>query len=235
MAGVYTMDKTDQVKDHFEDEAPVYDRVIINLIPYYPQMIEALISALPFDPVAGINVLDLGCGTGKVSRAVLDAYPSARLSCLDMAQNMLDLARRKLADSPDARFICANFYHYSFDASYDAILSSLALHHMVTLQDKLDFYKKIYAALKPGGVFVNADLVLASTDALQALYMAQWKAFMKRNLPSDEVESFWIPKHYEEDRPVSLMDHLSMLDQAGFKKIDVIWKYYNFCVYSGVK
>ncbi len=229
------MDKMDHVRDHFEGEAPVYDGVIRNLIPYYPQMVEALVSALPFDHDDAFNVLDLGCGTGTVSRAVLDAFPCARLTCLDIAENMLGIARRRLSSAQDARFVHADFYHYGFDRQYHAVVSSLALHHLVTPQDKLDFYEKIYDALKPGGILVNADVVLASTDTLQRQYMEHWKSFMLRALPQDEVENVWIPKHYEEDRPVSLLDHLAMLKEAGFTAMDVVWKYYNFCVYMAVK
>jgi tRNA (cmo5U34)-methyltransferase len=77
--------------------------------------------------------------------------------------------------------------------------------------------------------------VLASTDALQKRYMEQWKSFMCKNVLIDEVDNKWIPTYYEEDRPVSMMDHFEMLKDAGFEIMDVVWKYYNFAVYKAVK
>lgn len=127
------------------------------------------------------------------------------------------------------------FYDLSFDKKYDAVVSSLALHHLVTKQDKLEFYHKIYSCLNAGGVFINADVVLAATDALQKRYMEQWKSFMCKNVSMDEVDNKWIPTYYEEDRPVSMMEHFEMLKDAGFEAKDVIWKYYNFAVYMAVK
>ncbi|TCW60027.1 methyltransferase type 12 [Treponema sp. J25] len=225
----------DRVKKHFEEEAAQYDGIIKNLIPYYHKMVEALVNTLPFDPSLEIQVIDLGCGTGTISRAVKDAYPNAKLTCVDISEKMLKVAAGKLSEVSDAIFIKKNFYDFNFDKNYDAVVSSLALHHLETKEDKLEFYRKIYSCLNDGGIFVNADVVLASTEALQQCYMTQWKNFMLRNVPKDEVDSKWIPAYYEEDRPVSMIEHFEMLKDSGFKIMDVVWKYYNFAVYMAIK
>ncbi|MCX8129708.1 MAG: class I SAM-dependent methyltransferase [Clostridia bacterium] len=229
------MERMDKIKNHFEEEAEMYDGIIKNLIPYYNKMVEALVNTLPFDRTAEIDAIDLGCGTGTISRAVKDAYPKAKLTCVDISEKMLKIAAGKLSDVSDATFVNRNFYDFSFDKKYDAVASSLALHHLATKQDKLEFYRKIYSCLNSGGVFINADVVLASTDALQGRYMAQWKSFMCKNVSMDEVDNKWIPTYYEEDRPVSMMDHFEMLKGAGFEVMDVVWKYYNFAVYMALK
>jgi hypothetical protein len=36
----------DHVKERFEEEAPDFDRIILNFIPHYPQMLTALVSAM---------------------------------------------------------------------------------------------------------------------------------------------------------------------------------------------
>ncbi|WP_207895398.1 class I SAM-dependent methyltransferase [Treponema sp. J25] len=229
------MERMDRVKKHFEEEAAQYDGIIKNLIPYYHKMVEALVNTLPFDPSLEIQVIDLGCGTGTISRAVKDAYPNAKLTCVDISEKMLKVAAGKLSEVSDAIFIKKNFYDFNFDKNYDAVVSSLALHHLETKEDKLEFYRKIYSCLNDGGIFVNADVVLASTEALQQCYMTQWKNFMLRNVPKDEVDSKWIPAYYEEDRPVSMIEHFEMLKDSGFKIMDVVWKYYNFAVYMAIK
>ena len=229
------MNNMEGIKQHFEEEAQEYDGIIKNLIPYYHQMVEALVNTLPSDHSKNIKVIDLGCGTGTISWAVKDVYPKAKVTCLDISGKMLQIAAGKLSDAQDAAYINSNFYDFNFDKKYDAVVSSLALHHLVTKEDKLEFYRKIYSCLNTGGVFINADVVLASTDILQERYMEQWKNFMCMNVPKDEVESKWIPTYYEEDKPVPMMEHLEMLKDAGFKTMDVVWKYYNFAVYMAAK
>ena len=206
----------DRIKQHFEQEAKEYDGIILKLIPHYPQMLGALVSAIPFDASEPIRVIDLGCGTGTVAQRVLDAFPNARVTCLDLAENMVEMARAKLGQH--ARYLVDDLNTFAFDAEYDVVVSSLALHHLVTDADKQGFHRRIYDALASGGVFYNADVVLGSSAALQAMYMRKW-----------------LPKYYDEDRPAKLTDHLAWLAKVGFADVDVVWKVYNYAVYGGTR
>ncbi|MGA7792799.1 MAG: methyltransferase domain-containing protein [Candidatus Acidiferrales bacterium] len=225
----------DKIKQHFEDEAREFDRIIVTLIPEYPRMVEALIAAIPFDHSAPVRVIDLGCGTGTVAASVLDAFQNAQVTCLDLAENMIAMAQAKLARHSLVRYVVGDFNAFDFNREYDVVVSSLALHHLVTDEDKREFYGRIHKNLASGGVFYNADVVLASSDFLQDVYMNQWRNFMSRNVSKDEIEGKWIPKYEAEDRPAKLMDQLKWMAEIGFAEVDVLWKYYNFAVYGGVK
>jgi tRNA (cmo5U34)-methyltransferase len=223
----------DKIKQHFEEEARDFDRIILTLIPDYPQMVGAIVAAIPFEREAPVSVIDLGCGTGTVSQGVLNAFPNAHVTCLDLAENMIAMARSKLANHPRVHFTVGDFA--TFDGEYDAVISSLALHHLAADEDKRNFYGRIHTRLRPGGVFYNGDVVLASSDLLQAMYMRHWRAFMRRKISDDEIESKWIPKYLAEDRPAKLVDQLAWLNEIGFADVDVLWKRYNFAVYGGMK
>lgn len=225
----------DKIKQHFEEEAREFDRIIMTLIPQYPRMVEALLSAIPFDHSMPLRAIDLGCGTGTVAARVLEAFPNARVTCLDMAENMVTMARAKLVRYSFVRYIVGDFYAFDFDEQYDVVVSSLALHHLVTDEDKRHLYRRIYNALPSGGIFYNADIVLGSSDFLQGIYMQQWRNFMSCKVSKDEIEDKWIPKYRAEDRPAKLIDQLEWMTEIGFAEVDVLWKYYNFAVYGGVR
>ncbi len=225
----------DKIKMHFEEEAGEFDQIILKLIPYYREMISALITAIPFEASAKIKVIDLGCGTGSIAKKVKETYPNAQVTCVDIAENMIETAKKKLSAYSDVRYQVSDFYQFHFSDTYDAVISSLALHHLLTDGDKQDFYSKIFKALSPGGIFYNADVVLASSSRLQDAYMRQWKEFMGRSVSQQEIEEKWIPTYKEEDRPARLMDQLVWLDEIGFVDTDVVWKFYNFAVYGGAK
>jgi tRNA (cmo5U34)-methyltransferase len=223
----------DRIKQHFEDEARDFDRIILTLIPDYPKMVEALVAALPFERAAPIRVIDLGCGTGTVAQNVLDAFPNAHVTCLDLAENMIAMAQAKLSRYPAVRFVVGDFT--AFSGEYDVVVSSLALHHLATDDQKRRFYRDIYDRLSSGGAFYNGDVVLASSDTLQATYMHEWRAFMRRSLSDEEIEEKWIAKYQAEDYPARLVDQLAWLGAIGFVDVDVLWKHFNFAVYGGVK
>jgi tRNA (cmo5U34)-methyltransferase len=223
------------VKKHFEEEASEFDDIILKLVPHYNQMIDALVSAIPFKNTDSINIIDLGCGTGYVSMNIKERFPNSKLTCLDFSENMIAQAKIRMNKYRDVNFILKDIRKFEFDKKYDAVVSSLALHHLETKKDKIKFYKKIFNALEPEGIFYNADIILGSNNTLHELYVTRWKDFMAKSLPGDEIEDTWMAKHHREDRPEVLMDQMSWLNDIGFKEIDIVWKYYNFAVYGGTK
>lgn len=224
-----------KVKEHFEAEAEKFDRIILKLIPYYKEMITALIEALPYKDTRRVEVLDLGCGTGTISKNIKERYNKATVTCVDLAENMIEMAKIKLSSYKDIEYSVSDFGTYDFDKEYNIIISSLALHHIKDNAGKREFYNRIYNNLKPGGVFYNADVVLGAGKYLQEVYIKKWKEFMKQHLPQEEIENRWMQQYRDEDRPAVLTDQIKWLDNTGFKQVDIIWKYYNFAVYGGKK
>ncbi|MGC9517043.1 MAG: class I SAM-dependent methyltransferase [Methanomicrobiales archaeon] len=224
----------ENVKNHFEEEAVEFDRIIKVIIPSYLEMIESLVSVLPFHESSPINVLDLGCGTGNVSKQIKNKFPNSKITCLDLAEKMIDMAKIKLSPYNDITYKTIDFRNFNFKQDFDVIISSLAIHHL-TNQDKQKIYQKIYDSLHLGGVFYNADILLGSNEKLQDVYMDKWNKHMMKKISKGEIESKWLPKHKEEDIPAKITDHLEWMEKAGFKEIDVVWKYYYFGVYGGTK
>lgn len=225
----------ENVKKHFEEEAKEYDELILKLIPNYKEMITSLINCIPFEASKPIKVLDLGCGTGNVTREVKKRYKHAYITCIDLAEDMINVAQFKLSEYDDIQYQVADLREVDFGNDYDLVISSLALHHLKTDDEKIAIYQKIYDALKEGGVFYNADNVLASNDYLNNVNLEQWKDFMLRTISQEEIEKKWLPIYYKEDHPAPLIDHVDWLRNLGFKDVDVTWKYINGAVFGGVK
>jgi tRNA (cmo5U34)-methyltransferase len=223
-----------KVKEHFEDEAKEFDRIISEIVPFYNEMINALVSSIPFSKSFSFKVLDLGCGTGNISYNIKKRFPDSKITCVDLANNMIEIAQKKLSKYDDIKYIITDFRDLKFEEEYEAIVSSLAFHHL-TDKDKKRFYKKIYNALSDKGVFYNADNVLGSNKYLQDIYMEKWKDFMHKKVSMGKIERKWLPKHKEEDIPAKLIDQIKWLAEIGFRDVDVIWKYYYFAVYGGSK
>jgi tRNA (cmo5U34)-methyltransferase len=220
------------IKEHFEREAAVFDKNFVRFAPRYVEVIDALVSALPFLKGSRISVADLGCGTGNITKALLKEYPRAHVTCIDLSEQMVNLAKAKLKGCKNIEFHVADLREFKF-GRYDAVISSLVLHHFEK-DDKEVFYKKIYGCLKKGGVFYNADITLGSNKHLQSAYMEKWLEFLRQGCSAAEIRRT-LKNHKREDRPAILMKELETLAKAGFKDIDVIYKWYYFSVYGGVK
>jgi tRNA (cmo5U34)-methyltransferase len=139
------------IKEHFQRAAALFDKNFVRFAPHYKEAIEALVCALPFPKGAKISVADLGCGTGNITKAVLEEYPRARVTCVDLSQQMIAMSKAKLKAYKNVEFYVADLRDFKF-GKYDVIVSSLVMHHLEGA-DKKVFYRKIYNSLKIGGVF----------------------------------------------------------------------------------
>jgi tRNA (cmo5U34)-methyltransferase len=226
--------RNEKIRRHFNEEAESFDPWISSLAPYYSEAIKAMVSALCFDPGSNIRVADLGCGTGSVALAVKERFPDSEIYCVDLSENMLEEAREKLAPYNGIEFHEADIKGFRQEGRYDAVLSSLCLHHIEDQCEKQDLFRNVFDSLVPGGMFIVYDVVLSSDDKLQNVYMNKWKEFMRERIPPEEVERV-LELYKEEDRPFSLTEELARLEKTGFSRVDVILKYYNSAVYAGIK
>ena len=160
--------------------------------------------------------------------------------CVDVPLNALDLG------------IGTSFYIGDFreldglipaEQRFDVIYSSCALHH-VSRRDKVSVIRQAMKRLKPGGWFLNADLIVAEDPAvekrIQEIRVAgivrrasgQHDRFLdvastRRTL--DDLEA------KEADQPLTLLDDLSVLREAGLRKPAVFWVEYRETVRGGMR
>jgi len=93
------------------------------------------------------NVLDVGCGTGRVTEALLALVPQGRVLAIDASADMVALARRRLGDR--AEVWCQDVLDLDLAEPVDALVSTATL-HWVADHDRL--WVRLARALRPGGV-----------------------------------------------------------------------------------
>jgi tRNA (cmo5U34)-methyltransferase len=218
-----------------ESRSGEFDMAIDKLVPYWDEMLDALLMPLSFDPGSAINMLIIGSGAGRVVQKIRTLFPHSRIVCFDMVEDISVHVHSRLQGYRDVEYLTGDIARIPFDRNYDAVVSFFSLHHLFTEEDKIELYRKIHTSLTDNGVFSSADIVLASNDDLQTTYIQRWKEYMYHTISIEEVERKWLLEYYEETRPVILSEHCKWLTNIGFHNIDIVWKYYNFAVCYGKK
>jgi tRNA (cmo5U34)-methyltransferase len=127
-------------------------------VPSYPDLQEYTAAAIK--DVTAQTILELGIGTGETAKRVLAAHPGAQLTAIDSSEEMLERARRVV---PWADLRLARLEDELPAGPFDLVVSALAVHHLDGA-GKQDLFRRIAAALSPGGTFVLADVVVPERD-----------------------------------------------------------------------
>lgn len=183
------------------------------------------------------HVLDLGAGAGGFSRHILQAFPNCEVMLVDFSPNMLSAVPQTLAEYPGRwATLVADFWETDFpQGSFDAVVSTFALHHGRGAAVYGRLYSRIYAWLKPHGVFVCHDVVEGDAPILSSLNENGWREYLESHEFSPQDIERIFSNYACEDSPLSVRQHLRLLESAGFAAADVLWKQYNFAVYAGMK
>lgn len=229
-----------QIKQSFDAvDSTKYGSSYQDWVPDYDYVYQLLIDAVrPYIPATG-KILDLGAGTGIVAGKVLQAFDDSHITLVDFSENMLQAAPRTLRNYAGRYAIKVGDFFSSditFKAnSFDCVMSTFALCHGRDTADYQALYQRIHTWLKPSGCFICFDHVIGATDYLTALNIAGWQGLMTKSGLSEA--SVWkiVNGTYQEDSPLSLKQHMTFLDTAGFTAVDVLWKKHIFAIYAAIK
>jgi tRNA (cmo5U34)-methyltransferase len=229
---------TDEIRARFDEIAsPDYGGSMARWIPEHDYAQQLLVDALRLHLPARARVLDLGAGTGRVSRLVLEAFEDCHVTLVDFSEAMLKEAPGKLA-AHAGRFgvQLGDFFDPGLalpTGAFDTVVSVFAVCHGRGVADYQRLYQRISRWLKPGGLFLCCDHVLGDSAAFTLLNVAGWRAYMEREQSRESAQA-GIRSTYDEDSPLPLRQHLDLLREAGFETVDILWKRDIFALYAGV-
>ena len=224
----------DSVQRAFDLAAEDYDRTRRKLVPGFDDFYRAAIDLIPFPREQEIKVLDLGAGTGLLAAFIAYSFPNARITMVDISNEMLERARQRFEmGGARFRFEVSDYGVAPIQEKYDAVVSALSIHHLPDEQ-KRSLFRMIYGALNAGGVFVNAEQVRGVSVEQEQLHLLRWLTRV-RELGVDERDLNAARDRMKFDRAARLDEQLEWLREAGFREIDCAYQNLIFAVYAGMK
>src|SRR5262249_26252156 len=149
-------------------------------------------------PAAGERILDLGCGTGHLTKRIHEC--GASVVGLDKSSAMIEEARRLY---PGIEFVLGEGSDFSFDEGFDAVFSNAAIHWM---KDQRGVARSIWNALRPGGRFVAEFGGKGNIEAIRSTLAKHVRA------AGFEFDSEPFARYYP-----SVGQYASLLEEQGFR------------------
>lgn len=159
----------------FDRAAPSYDAMVALSPGYHAQLqtaAETLVGAVPDDGQG--RLLDLGCGSGASTAALLAAWPtgrSLRLTGVDASAGMVAQARQKQWP-PEVDWQVADALEYLREVPDHSISGVLAAYLLRNVTERDELLAQIRRVLVPGGALVLHDYSVAGSRRARAVWAA---------------------------------------------------------------
>lgn len=180
-------------RKHFEKAAESYDAAAV----LQQEVARRMIERLDYIKIQPDVALDLGCGTGQVTEALLKKYPKSQIIALDLATAMVAKARKKGSWFRKPIGICADVNQLPIKKnSVDLLVSSLMLQWC---DDLPSVFKEMAGTMRAGGLLLFTSF---GPDTLKEL-RESWR----------EVDNLPHSNHYSDMHDIG-----DQLMQAGFSQ-----------------
>lgn len=219
----------------FADAIEHFDEHILQSIPNCQEQREYVASLARFFMHTGSLAYEIGVSTGGLARAVLERTQERQLRYigLDIEPDMLQLARHNLSNDPRFTAIQSNAVDYNFEEH--ALCISYYTLQFIPLKQRQILMARIYQALAPGGAFIIYEKTMGEDARVQDMLTQLYFDFKAdQGLSAQAILNKAVALRGV-SMPLSLEDNRKLLQQAGFKTVEIIYRAYAFAGYMALK
>ncbi len=223
-----------------ENVASVFDDMVSRSIPNYHE-VHKIILDLIRRAYKGGKIYDLGCSTGTTLLLAASHFRGKNeeipeMEGIDNSAPMLERARQKLKSHGlinEVKFSLQDLHEIKLEPS-GMIIMNYTL-QFLPLEQREILLKKVYDSLLPGGLFILAEKINCDQSSIDDLIIDLYYDFKRRNGYSEMEISNKREALENVLKPLTPSQQLKMLKDSGFKESEMIFRWYNFCLYLGVK
>lgn len=226
--------------------AECFENMLERSIPQYAVMRDSVsrlvCDTLLRDEKKSADILDIGCSDGLMIQSLKDRLDNIdskiTYTGIDISEPMLKKARYRFLDDLIAHKVHILNCDLRTDfpkGFYDIVTSCLSI-QFTPIEHRQHIIQDIYDSLSiKNGTFIMVEKVLGNTDALNRLFVNTYYDMKRENGYSQEqidrkrlsLEGVLVP--------VTNEWNIELLKQAGFRQVDVFWRWMNFVGYIAIK
>jgi len=210
-------------------KATEYDASVRKTIPFYETIQRETV-----DLVLAVRPdvrcwLDTGCGTGFLVELALPHLPQTRFVLADPSPAMLELAQERLAEVGDGR---VRFLEPASSVGLAAgigkerpqVITAVLCHHYLRQEGRREATRACFDLLEDGGLFVTFENVTPRTDRGVEIGLERWGLWQVAMGRSETTVARHLTRFGTEYFPITVEDHLALLEETGFRTVELLWR-----------
>ena len=229
----------------FDDKvAEVFDNMIKRSVPFYEEVQNMTVQLAERYYQKSSIIYDLGCSTAntiiKLAEQLGNKLQNKQISIIgiDSSIHMITRAKKKLAahnlTNYDIDIFESNINNIIFKKNTSVVIMNYTLQFIQPRQRK-EILDRIYYHLLPKGILILSEKIQNSNNMLNDIYTKFYQDLKHRNGYS-ELEIQQKRKTLENVLiPYTQNKNIALLEDVGFRDIDIFFKWYNFASYLAIK
>lgn len=222
-----------------ETVVKVFDDMVSRSVPFYDEIHRIIIDLLRYNDGKKLKIYDLGCSTGTTI-ILIDQYlqsvgKRAHFIGIDNSDPMINKCEQKLAKKKVRSYelLCTKIEDIDF-CDADLVIMNYTL-QFIPINNRKRIVTNIHDGLKKNGMFVLSEKISCENEGIHQLQTDLYYDFKKRNGYS-ELEIAQKREALENVLiPITPEKQLKLLKSAGFTKKDMLFRWYNFACFLGIK
>lgn len=219
-----------------EEVSEVFSDMLSRSIPDYDNMRDLMFRMAKNFVTPYSNVLDIGCSTGLSAKMLIECKEAEKTDfmLIDISEPMLRKCRELYKERKNVDVLRWDITEGCPVCRCSVIISCLTL-QFVPIEYRQKIISSIYDSLNKGGALFLVEKVIGNSHTIDKVMVDEYYEIKRENAYTEEQISAKRKALAGNLVPLTIKMNESLLEVAGFRKIDTFWRYLNFCGIIAVK
>ena len=222
------------VEDFYNDINDKYTDYILRCVPRYAEMQWAIMHYIS-NNLKPKNILEIGCGTGNLTKLILKNFPDANIHIVDISKKMIDNCKNQFQNYNNIKYHCNDFRDLDDSIqNCDLVLSSISIHH-INDKDKKSLFNDIFMRTTNDAILCYSDQFSSYDNEIYNKNISLWENESKLKGASENEWKMWMQHQEDHDYHATLENQIKWLKTSGFTNVECVWRHLLWSVIIAAK
>lgn len=204
-----------------------YDEGLRKTVPYFQSIYAETVDLVKHVQPEVRNWLDTGCGTGTLVKEAFRAFRGVRYLIADPSQQMIMQARLNLGGIPQNQLLVVGATGTEeLDLTgfpCPQVITATLSHHYFDKGTRVQATQNCYDMLDDKGVYITFENILPRTGQGREVALSRWLSYQVAQGKNEAEAQEHLQRYGSAFFPITIDEHLEILQNAGFRAVELFW------------